>query len=65
MQVLLVRFLLMLDLEITLITIVQKDNKNDLFFLFNNNLAVNTHGVRNVLIIAGIVLTIVFLLYKS
>lgn len=53
-------------LGITLITVVQKDNKIDLnHFLFGNILAVDGTEVRDTLIIAGIVLTIVFLLYKE
>ena len=53
-------------LGITLITVVQKDNKIDLnHFLFGNILAVNSTEVRDTLIIAGIVLTVVFLLYKE
>ncbi len=53
-------------LGITLITVVQKDNKIDLnHFLFGNILAVDSTEVRDTLIIAGIVLTVVFLLYKE
>ena len=53
-------------LGITLITVVQKDNKIDLnHFLFGNILAVDRNEVRDTLIIAGIVLTVVFLLYKE
>jgi len=53
-------------LGITLITVVQKDNKIDLnHFLFGNILAVNSTEVRDTLIIAGIVLTVVCLLYKE
>ena len=53
-------------LGITLITVVQKDNKIDLnHFLFGNILAVDRTEVRDTLIIAGIVLTVVFLLYKE
>lgn len=53
-------------LGITLITIVQKDNKIDLnHFLFGNILAVDGSEVRDTLIIAGIVLTVVLLLYKE
>ena len=45
---------------------MQKDNKIDLnHFLFGNILAVNAIEVRDTLIIAGIVLTVVFLLYKE
>ena len=53
-------------LGITLITVVQKDNKIDLnHFLFGNILAVDGTEVRDTLIIAGIVLTVVCLLYKE
>lgn len=53
-------------LGVTLITVVQKDNKIDLnHFLFGNILAVNNNEVRDTLIIAGIVLTVVSLLYKE
>lgn len=53
-------------LGITLITVVQKDNKIDLnHFLFGNILAVDANEVRDTLIIAGIVLTVVVLLYKE
>ncbi|MEL7076476.1 MAG: metal ABC transporter permease [Cyanobacteria bacterium J06582_2] len=53
-------------LGITLITVVQKDNKIDLnHFLFGNILAVDGNEVRDTLIIAGIVLTVVCLLYKE
>ncbi|NES24040.1 MAG: metal ABC transporter permease [Symploca sp. SIO3E6] len=53
-------------LGITLITIVQKDNKIDLnHFLFGNILSVSQEDVRNTAIIAGIVLAIVVLLYKE
>ena len=53
-------------LGITLITVVQKDNKIDLnHFLFGNILAVDASEVRDTLIIAGIVLTVVVLLYKE
>ncbi|MEL6927142.1 MAG: metal ABC transporter permease [Cyanobacteria bacterium J06600_6] len=53
-------------LGITLITVVQKDNKIDLnHFLFGNILAVNSSEVRDTLIIAGIVLVVVCLLYKE
>ncbi len=53
-------------LGITLITVVQKDNKIDLnHFLFGNILSVNGNEVRDTLIIAGIVLTVVCLLYKE
>ena len=53
-------------LGITLITVIQKDNKIDLnHFLFGNILAVEASDVRDTLIIAGIVLTVVILLYKE
>ncbi|BAZ43083.1 ABC-3 protein [Chondrocystis sp. NIES-4102] len=53
-------------LGITLITVVQKDNKIDLnHFLFGNILAVNGNDVRDTLIIAGIVLSVVILFYKE
>lgn len=53
-------------LGITLITVVQKDNKIDLnHFLFGNILSVDGDEVRDTLIIAGIVLTVVCLLYKE
>ncbi|NEP60870.1 MAG: metal ABC transporter permease [Symploca sp. SIO2G7] len=53
-------------LGITLITIVQKDNKIDLnHFLFGNILSVNQEDVRNTAIIAVIVLAIIVLLYKE
>ena len=53
-------------LGITLITVVQKDNKIDLnHFLFGNILAVEGSEVRDTLIITSIVLTVVFLLYKE
>jgi manganese/iron transport system permease protein len=53
-------------LGITLITVVQKDNKIDLnHFLFGNILSVNGNEVRDTLIIAGIVLSVVCLLYKE
>jgi len=53
-------------LGITLITIVQKDNKIDLnHFLFGNILSVSQEDVRNTAIITGIVLAIVVLLYKE
>ncbi|MEN9519714.1 MAG: hypothetical protein RLZZ381_2302 [Cyanobacteriota bacterium] len=53
-------------LGVTLITVVQKNNKIDLnHFLFGNILAVNDSEVRDTLIIAGIVLTVVCLLYKE
>lgn len=53
-------------LGITLITIVQKDNKIDLnHFLFGNILGVTLGDVRDTAIIAFIVLAIVILLYKE
>lgn len=51
---------------ITLITVVQKDNKIDLnHFLFGNILGVTFNDVRDTIIIAVIVLLVVFLLYKE
>jgi manganese/iron transport system permease protein len=53
-------------LGITLITIIQKDNKIDLnHFLFGNILSVTNEEVRNTAIITAIVLTIVIVLYKE
>jgi manganese/iron transport system permease protein len=53
-------------LGITLITIVQKDNKIDLnHFLFGNILSVSNEEVINTAIITLIVLSIVVLLYKE
>ncbi len=53
-------------LGITLITIIQKDNKIDLnHFLFGNILGVTLGDVRDTLIIAAIVLLVVVLLYKE
>ncbi|WP_204106419.1 MULTISPECIES: metal ABC transporter permease [Spirulina sp. CCY15215] len=53
-------------LGITLITIVQKDNKIDLnHFLFGNILGVTLGDVRDTAIIAFLVLAIVILLYKE
>ncbi|MGL5078689.1 MAG: metal ABC transporter permease [Waterburya sp.] len=53
-------------LGITLITVVQKDNKIDLnHFLFGNILAVDGSEVRDTLIIAAIILTVVVLFYKE
>jgi manganese/iron transport system permease protein len=53
-------------LGITLITIIQKENKIDLnHFLFGNILGVNSNDVRDTLIIAVFVLLIVFLFYKE
>lgn len=53
-------------LGITLITVIQKDNKIDLnHFLFGNILGVTQSDVRDTLIIAAIVIAIVILLYKE
>ena len=53
-------------LGITLITVIQKDNKIDLnHFLFGNILGVTANDVRDTLIIAFIVITVVILLYKE
>ncbi|MGD1805143.1 metal ABC transporter permease [Dapis sp. BLCC M126] len=53
-------------LGITLITIIQKDNKIDLnHFLFGNILGVTVGDVRDTLISAVVVLLVVFLLYKE
>jgi len=53
-------------LGITLITVIQKDNKIDLnHFLFGNILSVTIDEVRHTAIIAAIVLTVVFLIYKE
>jgi manganese/iron transport system permease protein len=53
-------------LGITLITIIQKDNKIDLnHFLFGNILGVTFEDLRDTSIIAAIVLGVVFLLYKE
>lgn len=53
-------------LGITLITIVQKDNKIDLnHFLFGNILGVTVPEVRNTAIISTIVIAVVVLLYKE
>ncbi|HBE19171.1 MAG TPA: hypothetical protein DEG17_15205 [Cyanobacteria bacterium UBA11149] len=53
-------------LGVTLITIIQKDNKIDLnHFLFGNILSVTNEEVKNTAIITVIVLTIVILLYKE
>jgi manganese/iron transport system permease protein len=53
-------------LGITLITVVQKENKIDLnHFLFGNILGVTFSDVRDTLIIAIIVILIVILLYKE
>ena len=53
-------------LGVTLITVIQKDNKIDLnHFLFGNILGVTLGDVRDTAIIAAIVLAIVFLFYKE
>lgn len=53
-------------LGITLITVIQKDNKIDLnHFLFGNILGVTQADVRDTSIIAVIVITVVVLLYKE
>ncbi|MEQ8997060.1 MAG: metal ABC transporter permease [Coleofasciculus sp. B1-GNL1-01] len=53
-------------LGITLITVIQKDNKIDLnHFLFGNILSVTNEEVINTAIITAIVLAIVLLLYKE
>lgn len=53
-------------LGITLITLIQKDNKIDLnHFLFGNILGVTIDEVRDTAIIAAVVLLVVFLLYKE
>ncbi|MGQ4646216.1 iron chelate uptake ABC transporter family permease subunit [Lyngbya aestuarii] len=53
-------------LGITLITIVQKDNKIDLnHFLFGNILSVTGEDVINTAVIAVIILVIIVLLYKE
>lgn len=53
-------------LGITLITIVQKDNKIDLnHFLFGNILGVTSDEVRDTAIIAAFLLLVVFVLYKE
>jgi manganese/iron transport system permease protein len=53
-------------LGITLITVIQKENKIDLnHFLFGNILGVTANDVRDTLIIAVLVLTIVIILYKE
>lgn len=53
-------------LGITLITVVQKENKIDLnHFLFGNILGVSFNEVRDTIIIAIFVLLIVFLFYKE
>ncbi|OZH55738.1 membrane protein [Hydrocoleum sp. CS-953] len=53
-------------LGITLITVIQKDNKIDLnHFLFGNILGVTVGDVRDTLISAVVVLLVVILLYKE
>lgn len=53
-------------LGITLITIVQKNNKIDLnHFLFGNILSVNSEDVINTAVITAIILVIIVLLYKE
>ncbi|HIK17764.1 MAG TPA: metal ABC transporter permease [Leptolyngbyaceae cyanobacterium M33_DOE_097] len=53
-------------LGVTLITVIQKDNKIDLnHFLFGNILGVTSEEVRDTAIIAVLVLLSVFLLYKE
>jgi manganese/iron transport system permease protein len=53
-------------LGITLITVIQKDNKIDLnHFLFGNILGVTIDEVRDTAIIATIVLIVIILLYKE
>lgn len=53
-------------LGITLITIIQKDNKIDLnHFLFGNILGVTVQEVRNTAIISAVVIAVVVLLYKE
>ena len=53
-------------LGITLITVIQKDNKIDLnHFLFGNILGVTASDVRDTLIIGAIVIAMVILLYKE
>lgn len=53
-------------LGVTLITLVQKDNKIDLnHFLFGNILGVTIEDVRDTFIIALIILTVVALIYKE
>ncbi|MGF1676615.1 MAG: metal ABC transporter permease [Rivularia sp. (in: cyanobacteria)] len=53
-------------LGITLITIVQKDNKIDLnHFLFGNVLGVTVSDMRDIAVITAVVLIVVFLLYKE
>ena len=53
-------------LGVTLITVVQKDNKIDLnHFLFGNILGVTVEEVWDTAIISAIVLLVIFLLYKE
>lgn len=53
-------------LGVTLITVIQKENKIDLnHFLFGNILGVTIQDVRDTAIIAAIVFVFVFLLYKE
>ncbi len=53
-------------LGVTLITIIQKDNKIDLnHFLFGNILGVTFADMRDIALITAIVLLVVFLLYKE
>ncbi|NJN10847.1 MAG: metal ABC transporter permease [Richelia sp. RM2_1_2] len=53
-------------LGITLITIIQKDNKIDLnHFLFGNILGVTLSDMRDIAVITAVVLIVVFLLYKE
>ncbi|MGB3656148.1 MAG: metal ABC transporter permease [Rivularia sp. (in: cyanobacteria)] len=53
-------------LGVTLITVVQKDNKIDLnHFLFGNILGVTVSDMRDIAVIAAVVLIVVFLLYKE
>lgn len=53
-------------LGVTLITLIQKDNKIDLnHFLFGNILGVTINEVRDTAIISAIVLIVIILLYKE
>lgn len=53
-------------LGITLITLIQKEQKIDLnHFLFGNILAVTQEDVKTTALIAGLTLAVVFLLYKE
>ncbi|MBV6625099.1 MAG: metal ABC transporter permease [Rivularia sp. (in: Bacteria)] len=53
-------------LGVTLITVIQKDNKIDLnHFLFGNILGVTVSDMRDIAVIAAVVLIVVFLLYKE